>query len=415
MLMAKKRTGRISVSARCFSLLLVFVLASQCHALSVKGIPEWLEAAVTRSLNAVWSEIPASPEIDREGTLALVASRLFTGYEVSVESADNPLVSFKPNDEVLSPDIKLVMPELRGMAMNWFIEDVRGMSSDISVMIADLPKSALTWADDALRERIALTVKERLPGWDFSVQIYISHDAVLLNAAFRPGTPMILAVKPSIYSRTIPAMFRSDLEAKLISEFSPLIGIPVSWAEAHKHDIVKEADAFLEDRHSVENLKARANVDFTAGTVSTLEAGVDSEDFMFQVWVAAYAGLEGRYPEGGAFFGFRPDIGLRPEVYAELIFALNDFDITRRIGARFEVFNNFWAGAEVQWPDNKYFLRVQYTPAKLRRPYAWWRWSPELEAHEAALGYRFDEHISIEIYYDSTGDDKAGIRGLWHL
>ena len=69
----------------------------------------------------------------------------------------------------------------------------------------------------------------------------------------------------------------------------------------------------------------------------------------------------------------------------------------------------------MQWPENKYFLRFQYSPEKIRRPYAWWRWSPDLKAHEAALGYRVDEHISIELYYDNTNDDKIGIRGMWHL
>ena len=39
----------------------------------------------------------------------------------------------------------------------------------------------------------------------------------------------------------------------------------------------------------------------------------------------------------------------------------------------------------------------------------------ELRMHEAALGYRLDEHVSIELYYDNTGEDKVGIRGMWHL
>ena len=133
------------------------------------------------------------------------------------------------------------------------------------------------------------------------------------------------------------------------------------------------------------------------------------------MWVAAYAGLEGRYPEAGAFFGFRPDIWLKPEIYVEAIFSLDDFDLTNRLGSRFEMANNFWVGIENQWPDNKYFFRIQYIPLKIRRPYAFWRFSPELEAHEAALGYRIDEHISLEIYYDNLGEDKIGFRGLWYL
>ena len=104
-----------------------------------------------------------------------------------------------------------------------------------------------------------------------------------------------------------------------------------------------------------------------------------------------------------------------PEIYTELIFSLDDFGVTRRLGARYNAAGNFFAGIEMQWPESEYFLRFQYIPMKIRRPYGWWRWSPELKAHEAALGYRIDEHVSLEIYYYNKGDDKIGIRGTWHL
>lgn len=419
---ATTKTERISVSARCSSFaaalaLTLIVLCSPCFALSVSGVPAWLEEAVTRSLNAVWLEIPNSPEIDRYATLELVASRLFAGYDVRVRpsTSSEPAIIFSAHDEIISPDVKIITPELRGMSAEWFAHDTSGMSEDVAALLEGVPQSALTWADEALRERLGRIVNERLPGWEFSQQIYISKEATLITLAFRPSSKMVLAVKPSIYSRTIPFMFRSDLEAKLLPEFSPLIGVPVKWAEAHKAEIEQHARLFLEDRHSVENLKADVSTIFTADTVSGLEANVNSDAFIFQMWVAAYAGIEGRYPEAGVFFGYGPKTKLNPEIYAELIFSLDEFGITRRLGGRFELVDNFWAGIEVQWPENKYFLRFQYSPVKIRRPYAWWRWSPELEAHEAALGYRVDEHISIELYYDDTNNDKIGIRGMWHL
>ena len=414
----KKKTGRISVSARCFSLVLALLLmaCSPCYALAVSGLPEWLTGAVTRSLNAVWLEIPDSPEIDRYATLELVASRLFAGYDVKISPyASEPAIVFSAHDEVIVPEVRIAPPELRGMSASWFENDTAGMSEDVCALLEGVPQSALTWADEALRERLAQMVGERLPGWEFSQQIYISRDSTLITLTFRPSSRMVLAVRPSIYSRTIPAMFRSDLEAKLLPEFSPLIGLPVEWAEMHKAEIERHAQEFLEDRHSVENLKADVRVNFRADIVSGLEASVNSEDFMFQLWVAAYAGIEGRYPEAGVFFGFGPPAKFNPEIYAELVFSLDKFDVTRRIGGRFELLDNFWAGIEVQWPENKYFLRFQYSPVKVRRPYALWRWSPELGAHEAALGYRLDEHVSIELYYDNTGEDKLGIRGMWHL
>lgn len=413
----RTRTGLISDLAKCSSLVLVLLLSvSSCETLSVTGVPAWLEGAVIRSLNAVWSEIPGTPETDREGTLELVAGRLFAGYDVRVKSGrSQPAVILSAHEEPVRPSVRIILPELRGMALSWFSNDVAGMSDEIVSITRDLPQSAYTWADEALREELGRMVKARLPGWEFTQQIFISSEATLITVAFRPSSKMVLAVKPTLSSRTIPAMFQSDLEAKLIPEFSPLIGLPVKWTELHKAEIEKAAREYLEDRHSVENLRASVSINFRAGTVSDLEVEADSEDFMFQLWVAAYAGIEGRYPEAGVFFGWGPEAKLNPEVYVEAVLSLDDFDLVRRIGARFEPVHNFWAGIEYQWPDEEYFLRFQYSPVKVRRPYAWWRWSPELKAHEAGFGYRVDEHLSIEIYYQSTGSDKVGIRGMWHL
>ena len=414
----KTKTGHISVSARCFSVVLavmMLVLAMPSYGMSVSGVPEWLEKAVSRSLNAVWQEIPDSPEIDKYATLELVGASLFAGYDVKVKpKREEPAVFLSAHEKMMKPDVRIIIPDLRGMSAEWFERDVAGMSEDICEMLYGVPQSALTWADEALRESIGGIVRARLPGWEFSQQIYISQEATLITLSFRPSAKMVLAVKPAIYSRTIPAMFRSDLEAKLIPEFSPLIGIPVKWAERHKSDIEKHAREFLEDRNTVDNLRADVSITFRADTVSDIEARADSKDFMFQMWVAAYAGIEGRYPEAGVFFGFRPDVKA-PEIYTEMIFSLDDFGVTRRLGGRYNVAGNFFAGIEMQWPEDEYFLRFQYIPVKVRRPYGLWRWSPELQAHEAALGYRIDEHVSVEIYYYSMGDDKLGIRGTWHL
>lgn len=412
----KTRTERISVLAKCFSAVLSLIFTLPCNALTVSGVPDWLEGAVVRSLNAVWQEIPDSPEIDREGTLELVASRLFAGYDVKVtRSRYEPVIVFSRQEKIVSHDVTVNLPELRGIALTWFEGDIEGLKEEILRFVDGVPQSALTWADEALRDKIREILGVIVPGWDFSQQIYISQSSTQINITFRPSSPMVLAIQPALYSRTVPAVFRTDIEARLIPELSPLIGVPVKWAELHRPEIESFARDYLSDRHAIENLKADVNIKFSAGAISKLEARVDSQDFLFEMWVAAYAGIEGRYPEIGAFFAFGPDIRFDPEVYAELILSLDDFKELHRIGGRLELFNNFWAGAEVQWPDNEYFIRLQYSPIRIRRPYVWWRWSPRLEVHEAALGYRIDEHISIELYYYNIEDDKIGLRGMWHL
>ena len=414
----KTRTGHISVSARCFSVIIALIFALPCHALTVSGVPEWLEGAVVRSLNAVWSEIPDSPEIDREGTLALVASRLFAGYDVKVSpKRDEPVIIFSRHDnEIVSTDITINYPELRGIAVTWFKNDIAGLKEEIAKLIDEIPQSALTWADEALRERIRANLKAIVPGWDFSQQIYISQASTQITITFRPESPMILAIQPELNSRTIPAVFRNDLEARLIPELSPLIGVPVKWAELHRPEIEKFATDYLTERHAIENLKAEVRMRFLPGAVSKLEARVDSQQFLFEMWGTGYIGVEDRYPELGAFFAYGPPFVLfDPEIYAELILSLNDFTEVHRIGGRLELFSNFWIGAENQWPDNEYFIRIHYNPVGSRLPYVWWRWSPQLEVHELAAGYRIDEHISIELYYYRNNDDKIGLRGMWHL
>lgn len=410
------RTVHISGLVKCSSvILLIFLLTGKSSALSVRGIPEWLKPNVTRSLKAIWSEIPSDPAIDREGTLSLVAGRLFTGYSVDVKPELD--VIFSSEAVRIFPETRINPPELRGKAIEWFRSDTLGMSEDVSRIVSEVPQNALTWAEEPLRKRISEIVMERLPGWEVMPQIYISQSSTIITLSFRPSHEMILAVKPELISRTIPAMFRSDLEARLIPELSLLIGLPVKWADRHRSDIEEEARKFLEDRHAVENLQANVSVKFRADKVSGIEARADSKNIMFSIWVSAYAGIDGKYPEAGAFFGFRPlwrvndRYNFAPEIYTELIFELEDFGFTQRIGGRFEFLNNFWGGIEYEMPDDEFYVRFEYVPIKIRRPYARWRHSLSTGKQEGGIGYRIDEHISAEIYYDGN----IGLRGKWNL
>ena len=417
MLKARKRTGHISVLGKCSSLLLLIFAAGTSEALTAEGVPSWLEGAVVRGLSAVWDEIPDDVMTDREGTLEVVASRLFSGYSVKVMAGRNgPEVMFRADGISPVPEVRLIFPELRGAAAEWFASDTAGIPEEVSRIAGGIPQGALTWADEELRGQVSRIVSRKLPGWEFTQQIYISPSATSINLSFRPSSEMILAVKPLLYSRTIPVMFRSDLEAKIIPEMSLLIGLPVKWAETHSRDIEALAREYLGNRNTVGNMRAAVSVNFRAGKISDVEARVDSRSLMFSVWVSAYAGLEGRYPEAGAFFGFRPvwrigDVNLAPEVYTELVFALDDFGVTYRLGTRFELLENFWGGVEYGMPDDELFVRLEYIPVKIRRPYARWRWGLRKWEHEIGLGYRFDEHISAEIYYDGN----IGIRGIWNL
>lgn len=412
------------ISGAVIFLCLNLILINACSAeLKISGeLPKWLIEPVNRSLSAVWAEIPDDENIDKLETLKLVASRLFAGYRIEVINKNNLEIKFYKLNLNLKWQVKFIAPELRGMALSWFNKDIAGLDAEILKLINNLPVEALSWADDALKSELGKIINARLAGWDFNAQVNINNKLNILNIFFRPSQALVLAIKPSLYSRTIPVMFKSDLEAKLIPGLSPLIGLPVAWAEQHREDIEQAARDFLEDRNSVDNMKASANVKFKPAAVADLEARVDSDRFLFQVWVAAYAGIKDKYPEAGVFFGwnmahlFDFKFKFNLELYAEAIIEFGDWDLTGRLGARYELFNDLWAGVEGEWPHDLLFARIYWGSYKPKRFYAWWRVNlNDDHGHEGALGYRLNDHIAIEIYYDGIKHDKLGLRGQWSL
>jgi len=398
-----------------------------CVALTVSGLPDWLEPPVLRSLEAVWGEIPDAPGVvDRTGTLSVVAARLFAGYRVVVSPGpDGPAVSFE-REETPHWSVRVSLPELREPVLEWFGSDIRGLDGEVASLLAALPSEALSWADVALKRRIGEILERRLPGWDFSAQVTLEGKEeemeAVLTLSFRPRQPLVLAITPSLYSATMPVMFQSDLEAKLVPGLSPLIALPVEWVARHRDRVEALAREFLEDRNSVSNLRARVKVTFVPGPVSRMDALVDSDRLLFQVWVAAYAGIEGRYPEAGLFLGWNTAhlTGVDLELYGEAVVDLEDFGLTRRLGVRFRPLGDLRVGMEVEWPEERWFYRVLWDPRRVRRPYFWWRHAPGW-GHEASLGYRFNEHLSVEIHYSGGCEDrgekgkKLGLRGVLSL
>jgi hypothetical protein len=379
---------------------------------AAEELPAWLEAHVTRGLSAVWSEIPAGTQ--RLETLSLVAQRLFSGYDVTVTAGDDggPRVLFEAKEPV-SWDVVPAVPDLRAPVAEWFARDSQGLEGEISPLLKGLPVEALSWADSALRDRVEEIVERRLPGWDFSLLVRVDAGRPALQISFRARQPLVLAVSSSIFSSTLPVMFQADLRAKLLSGLSPLIGLPVEWAARHRADAELLARDFLKDRSTVSNTRSKVEVSFVPGQVARVNAAVNSESFIFQVWVAAYAGIRERYPEAGLLAGWNmkhlTDVAL--ELYNETIVGMGDFSLNNRLGLRFPVLSGFHVGAEVEWPEGEIWYRAWWDPRRVRRLYAWWRYSAGC-GRNGALGYRVSEYISVEILYDDRYDDKVGLRGV---
>jgi hypothetical protein len=363
-------------------------------------------------------------------TLSLVAKRLFTGYDVTVDG--NAVKSGAGGDGervaeprvVLRPSVSarwsviLTPPDLRSPSSSWFEEDIRGMGEEISPLLEGLPVEALSWADAALREKVEEIVKRRLPGWDFSLLVKLDAGGEVLQVSFQSQQPLVLAVTPSVFSSTLPIMFQSDLTAKLLPGLSPIIGTPVAWIARHRGDVESLAKYLLEDRNAVSNTRSEVGVDFEPDQVSKVSAVVNSESLIFQVRLTAFAGVEERYPEAEILAGWntRRVTGVDFELYSETIVDAGDFGLTNRLGFRFPLMKGSRAeilrvGMETEWPGQDTWYRVWWDSQKLRRPYAWWRYNSEY-GHNAALGYRINEHISIEIHYDARYKDKIGLRGI---
>jgi hypothetical protein len=169
----------------------------------------------------------------------------------------------------------------------------------------------------------------------------------------------------------------------------------------------------LEDRNAVSNTRSWVEVTFVPDQVSKVDATVNSERLILQVWLAAYAGVGERYPELGILAGWntRQWTGIDLELYDEAVVDIGEFGLANRLGLRFPLGRQIRLGAEVEWPEQDLWYRAWWDPGGIRRPYAWWRYSDK-GGHNAALGYRINEHISIEIHYDSRYDEKVGIRGI---
>ncbi|MDR2179322.1 MAG: hypothetical protein LBP21_03345 [Synergistaceae bacterium] len=400
------------VAAVCLATALFFDVCSAA-AMVVQGVPQWLEPHVLRGLSAVWDEVPAGEEPVRLETLSVVARQLFPGYRVTVQKKDGaPYVLFEAHNPV-KWKTSLVAPELRSPISSWFGRDVSNLGGEIAPLLENLPLDALPWVDSALKDRIGELIGRRLPGWDFALLVRVAEDTPVLQISFRGRQPLVLAVAPSIFSSTLPVMFQSDLRAKLLSGLSPIIGLPVEWIASHRADVELLAQDFLEDRNAVSNTRSKVEVAFVPGQVSKVDSTVDSERFIVQIWLAGYAGIEGRYPEMGILLGWNTKqwTGIGLEFYNETIMDVGDFGLSNRLGLRFPLWSKFRVGVELEWPEQEVWYRAWWDSERVRRFYSWWRYSVEY-GHNAAIGYRINEHVSVEVHYDGRYNEKVGLRGI---
>ncbi|MDR1514951.1 MAG: hypothetical protein LBS45_04585 [Synergistaceae bacterium] len=401
----------------------LFFLLSQAApgeaSVRVIGMNSWLASAAERSLNAVLEHIPKNETDENKGQLVeVVANRLLTGYsveDVRFDANGDVSVKFKVSSNEPEWDTAIISPNLSPPVDAWFASDTAGIAEKLRPQMRGTPIEALSWGDADLKRTVEELCGERLPGWRISLMVRGTGSAAILEISFVPEQPLTLAVTSTISSTSIPAMLHSNLRDALLAGFAPVIGVPVAWMERHSADFVEMGRAILEDESLVEHAKASPEMNVKMGPVTDVQIDLESRRYAAWVWMAVYAGADDKYPEVGVHFGRRAQIFPRwdMELYTELIVPLDDFSIEARLGMRWSPWRNVWLGGEWSDAGDVWWARASLD-SRLRRPYGWIRYSEEGDAN-AAVGYRINDFISVEVHYDSRSDSPWNVRALVNL
>ena len=415
--MRKSVSYRAAASFLMAAALLLCVSGPALAGVMIQGVPSWLRGAATRSMEAVWGEIdPQRDEAMRLAVVRLVATRLFEGYEVesaSLEGQDLVLrLKAKSRTEW---EIEAGLPSLPLPLSEWIKEDWENAREAIWQRIKDLPLEALNWADSSLRMEIAGILRETLPGWQSSLVVRIDGGHSILKVGLAPEQPLILAVRPRSTSISLPSLIHSEVKEDLLTGLSPLIGLPVSWVARHEKQVAGWASVLLSDESFVESLKVELKVSVKPQPVTDLSVQLESLRYTIWAWVAGYAGTSDRFPEAGLHLGRKAQVfpGWDIELYGEALLYLNDWELESRLGFRWSQWDRVWRGVERSWPDEASWWRV-WLDGPVHSPYAWFRGSEDGELN-FGVGYRLNENLSIELYYDGRDENSSSVRLVGNL
>ncbi|KUK99722.1 MAG: Uncharacterized protein XE12_1577, partial [Synergistales bacterium 54_9] len=371
---------------------------------TVSGVPGWLEAPVKRSLEAVWKEVVQRSSPGRERVVELVAKRLFPGLDISEIRGfgEDLFVYFDTREsERLSWNVVVKKPELPGFLERPFLEDASGLETAATEMLDSLPLEVFRWAGEDFQAGIGKVIAESLPGWKPSYVFSSDEGKSVLEMAFTPQEPVVIAFSPRLSSRTLPLALQSKLHEETLEVTSQLIGLPADWVARHKNRIEDYVADSLEERWAARELKGRVEVNIRPDRIAPVDVQVESSMYTLQAWLGVYAGSDERHPEAGIHAGriIQPFSGWEIEAYGEFIIKVNDGDVDPRAGLRWKFDQDIWIGVERSFEDDEYWGRIWFDEI-LPKIYAWGRFREDGES-EAGLGWMLGEHLSWELYYDS--------------
>jgi hypothetical protein len=380
----------------------------------VKGPPEWLSNAIKESIIAVMREMPSYDLASQERLLAMVSDRIFEGYKIkslSVKSKDDVFVEFVPT-KLADWKVKVTAPRLNSPCDEWFRQDALGLEEILLSMVQGVPIEALKWADEVFLKEVKKITSLRMPGWEPHVLVSKEDDSYVVNLSFAATQDLVLAVDTHVFSKSLPSFWQYEMREKLLEGLSPIIGVPVDWAAKHEDKIERLISEKLKGTRLASTAKIEFDTQFVPSRIARTDVRAESKRYSLYVWGAAYGGTEEKSTELGLHLGRKaqPFPSWDIELYGEAILFLDDGDSEERLGLRWSPYRDIWLGAERELEEDKTWYRL-WVEGGIKAFYVWWRHSDESE-NNAALGYRFTEHLSLELYLDERDDDEVSVRAV---
>ncbi len=393
--------------------------------------PQWLEASIRGALNAVWRELQGSRLSQRAAVeaLALVASRLFPGFRVSLSEENRTVAGSRV---ILVPEEKwtwkatILYPEsgerLPQPCAEWLKQDIENALKELKHLVEGVPPEALRWSSDSFQASMNSLINSRIPGWRCSAHVQAADASAELEVKIYPQTPLLLAVAPETLSASMPQLLADRINKKTLEYLSPLTGLPLDWISSHMNEIMKWLGEKQLDNDLLKMVRAGVENDITLRPVTKVTTHVESTRLSLRGWLSVHAGSDANLEAGmhlGHYFVIRTGNDrsrerAAAEVYSELLMKLEHWRADGRFGFRVSPVDLLWFGLEETTEDDAHLWYRFWIDGPDKKSYGWLRYSEEDDL-EMALGYHLTRYFSLELYYDDRRDDRVSVRALSNL
>lgn len=380
--------------------------------------PAWLKSSIQGSMSAVWRELQGS-RLSRQAAveaLALVGSRLFPGFKVSL--VNQKFVSMEPPYR-WNWRLSLQMPEgsarLPEPCSTWMKNDIERALPSLREIVENVPPEALRWSAESFQSQIDKIIDEYIPGWRCSVRVHAEDLNALLDLKLYLRPPLLLAFSPETLSASLPQVLTDRMSDKTLEYLSPLTGLPLSWIRFHLAEMERWLGEKQLQNKWLRMLRASSVNDIAVKPITKVTTRIESTTYSFRGWFSVHAGGPARLEAGlrlGRYFPLGPKIPA--EAYAEIVMGLEHWHVDGRAGLRFSPWEFMWLGLEGSTEDSSPLWYRVWLGRNRPGLYGWLRYSDDDDL-EAAIGYRLNRYVAFELYYDNRQDDRISLRAFSNL